>query len=97
MDSSVDLTVAPVQEEGASSLAIEPYFIRTDSNGRSYCMVAGEDGLLEKRFIRIGAMSWGTVTIESGLRAGDLIAFPYGDNVVEGAETIEVDMLSATE
>ena len=67
LDSSVDLTLSPVTEEEGSSLAIEPYFIRTDGNGNSYCMVAGEVGLLEKRIIRIGAASWGTVTIESGL------------------------------
>ena len=34
------------------------------------------------------------VEIRSGLDESDLIAFPYGDDVMEGAATKEVDALT---
>ena len=38
------------------------------------------------------AASWGSYTeILSGLTADDLIAFPYGKNLKEGAPTVESD------
>jgi hypothetical protein len=59
--------------------------------------VRGEDGLLEKRYLEIGANNWGSVTIKSGLRQSDFIAFPYGKGVEEGAPTVEVTYLTAVD
>jgi hypothetical protein len=102
VDSYVDLSLTG-QSMGmngygsASGLTLDEYFIRTDGNGRSYCFVRGEDGLLEKRYLEIGANNWGSVTIKSGLRQSDFIAFPYGKGVEEGAPTVEVTYLTAVD
>ena len=37
------------------------------------------------------------ITIKSGLTPNDCIAFPYGDGVEEGAQTVEVEYLTAVE
>ena len=102
VDSYVDLSLTGnASSMGADpfsgGLTLDEYFIRTDSSGRSYCYVRGEDGLLEKRYLEIGANNWGSVTIKSGLRQTDYIAFPYGKGVEEGAPTVEVNYLSAVE
>jgi multidrug efflux pump subunit AcrA (membrane-fusion protein) len=68
---------------------LESMFIRVD-NGKSYVYVRGENGLLEKRDVVTGADLWGSYTeIRSGLTRDDLVAFPYGQDVVEGAKTQE--------
>jgi multidrug efflux pump subunit AcrA (membrane-fusion protein) len=74
-----------------SGIYLENPFLRTEQ-GQSYVYVAGEDGLLEKRFVTTGKSLWGNYTeILDGLTAEDLIAFPYGKTVKEGAETLESD------
>ena len=57
----------------------------------------GKDGLLERRYLELGANNWGVINIKSGLRQDDYIAFPYGEGVEEGAQTVEVDFLSAVD
>ena len=94
VDSSVDLTL-PAAVESASSISLDSYFVRTDANGKSYVYVDGDEGLLEKRYVKTGSNSYGTVEILSGLKKDDFIAFPYGDQVKEGAETVIVSSLSA--
>lgn len=67
-------------------------FIRTE-NGQSYVYVQGASGKLEKRFVTTGKALWGSYTeIRSGLTVDDLIAFPYGKNLKEGAPTVESDV-----
>ncbi len=102
VDSYVDLSLTGAQlggvsEEGTSGLSLEEYFIRTDGNGRSYCFVKGKDGLLERRYLEVGANNWGVIDVKSGLAQNDLIAFPYGDGVEEGAKTVEVESLTAVD
>ena len=94
VDSSVDLTL-PAAADSAGGISLDSYYVRTDANGKSYCYVMGDDGLLEKRYIKTGSNSYGTVQIRSGLKKDDYIAFPYGDQVKEGAETVIVSSLSA--
>lgn len=66
---------------------LENPFLRTEQ-GRSYVYLQGADGTLEKRYVTTGKSLWGSYTeILSGLTAEDYIAFPYGKNVVEGAQT----------
>lgn len=70
-------------------------FIRTEG-GRSFVYVMGEDGRLEERVITPGRDLWGNYTeIRAGLSMTDLIAFPYGKDVVPGAKTEVQDDLMA--
>jgi multidrug efflux pump subunit AcrA (membrane-fusion protein) len=74
-----------------SGIYLENPYLRTE-NGQSYVYVQGADGLLEKRFVTIGRSLWGSYTeILEGLSENDLIAFPYGKAVKEGAPTQESD------
>ena len=74
-----------------NGIYLENPFLRKEG-AESYVFVRGADGLLEKRNVRVGKSLWGSYTqILSGLSEDDLIAFPYGKNVMEGAETVEAD------
>lgn len=77
------------QQQTGSSLYLESMFIRED-NGKSYVMVRNEDGRLEQRWVQTGRDLWGSYTqIRGGLTIDDYVAFPYGRDVVEGAQTKE--------
>lgn len=99
VDGDADLTegyyVSVQYSAGASTengIYLENPFIRTE-NGKSYVYVQGEDGLLVKRYVTTGKALWGSYTeILSGLSETDLIAFPYGKNVTEGAKTVEGEL-----
>jgi len=68
---------------------LENIFIRTEG-GKSYVLMKGEDGLLKKQIIQTGKSLDGYHTeIRGGLTLEDRIAFPYGKNTVEGAETVD--------
>ena len=77
------------------AIYLEDYFIRTEKDGRNYVYMKGEDGALTKQYVTTGKkLSWGGGTeITSGLTKSDRIAFPYGDDVKEGAPTEDVDQL----
>ena len=76
-------------EQSGDTLYLESMFIREDS-GKSYVMVRGADGRLEKRWVQTGRDLWGSYTqIRGGLTVNDYVAFPYGRDVVEGARTTE--------
>ena len=71
---------------------LENPFLRTE-NGRSYIWVRGEDGTLQQRFVTTGKSLWGSYTqILEGLGEEDFLAFPYGKNLKNGAETVESDI-----
>lgn len=99
VDDGVELSLeGEVSEYGYSNedgLSLNSALVRTEENGRSYCLVEGSGGKLEKRYVEVGANEWGTVEIKSGLSREDYIAFPYGKGVVEGAKTTRVDSLTA--
>ena len=77
------------QQQAGSSLYLQSMFIRED-NGKSYVMVRNEDGRLEQRWVQTGRDLWGSYTqIRGGLTIDDYVAFPYGRDVVEGAQTKE--------
>lgn len=68
---------------------IEKAYVR-EENGRPYCMIADENGRLKKQYVATGRTVYGSaVEIKSGLSEEDLIAFPYGKDVVEGALTTQ--------
>lgn len=76
---------------GESGIYLENPFVRSEK-GQSFVYVRGAGGKLEKRFVTTGKALWGSYTeILSGLTADDLIAFPYGKNLKEGAPTVESD------
>jgi len=71
---------------------LENPFLRTEQ-GRSYVYVRGADGKLEQRFVTTGKALWGSYTqILSGLTPEDFLAFPYGRDLVQGADTVESDL-----
>ena len=71
---------------------LENPYLRTEQ-GKSYVYVRGEDGKLEKRFVTTGKALWGSYTeVLDGLSPEDYIAFPYGKNLAEGAQTVESDL-----
>ena len=100
VDETADLQAGQyvsVQYSSAASengIYLENPFIRTE-NGQSYVYVQGAGGKLEKRFVTTGKALWGSYTeILSGLTEDDLIAFPYGKNLKQGAPTVESDVSS---
>ena len=67
-------------------------FLRTEG-GESFVFIQGKSGKLEKRVVTVGKSLWGRYTeILSGLTEEDLIAFPYGKTVKEGAPAQEGDV-----
>ena len=83
----VQITYDPGSSQGGSGLCLQNAFIRTE-NGKSYIWCAGENGRLEKRSIQTGRSLWGSyLEVLSGLSETDLIAFPYGRSLKEGART----------
>ena len=63
-------------------------FILEEGN-TAYVYIRGEDGLLKRQNIQIGKMSGDSYEIRSGVGEEDWIAFPYGKNIKEGAQTYE--------
>ena len=67
-------------------------FLRTEK-GQSFVYLLGENGKLEKRYVTTGKSLWGSYTeILSGLTAEDMVAFPYGKEVKEGAAAVDGDV-----
>lgn len=75
-------------------ICLEKYFVRTDNAGKSYVYISDENGKLKKQYVTVGKLIYGyALEILSGLELTDKIAFPYGEDVFEGAATKEVDLL----
>lgn len=71
-----------------NGIYLENPFLRTEG-GRTYVMVMGEDGKLEKRYVVTGKSLWGSYTqILDGITPEDYLAFPYGKDVQPGAEAV---------
>ncbi len=89
----VQVSMQPKQQEtGGASLYLENSFLRSE-DGKSYVYVQDEEGILRQRFVRTGINVWGSYTqITDGLTADDLIAFPYGRAVRDGAKCREADI-----
>lgn len=86
--SYVGLTYKTAAAEGGVQ-SIQNAFIRSDGAG-SYVYLRNDEGLLEKRVIQAGVSRDGFYTpIYGGVTEADMIAFPYGKNVKEGAPTFE--------
>ena len=86
----VNITFSTASAE--NGIYLQNPFVRTEK-GRSYVMVAGQDGRLEQRYVTTGKALWGSYTeILSGLTVEDRVAFPYGKNVKPGAPTVDGDI-----
>ena len=71
---------------------LENPFLRTEQ-GKTYVYVRGADGKLEQRFVTTGKALWGSYTeVLSGITEEDFLAFPYGKNLLPGADTVESDL-----
>lgn len=87
-DSYVEIYYQPDSGDDAG-VYIMNAFIRRDG-GDSYVYVKGDNGMLEKRSVRIGRSLWGSYTqVKGGLKSDDELAFPYGKDVKTGAKTVE--------
>jgi len=85
----VDLSISTNQLEGGGGIYIDKAYVR-EENGKSYCMIADENGRLKKQYIVTGKTVYGSaIEVKSGITDEDLIAFPYGKDVVEGAKAVE--------
>jgi len=84
--------IAYAAGESQHGIYLENPFLRTEG-GESYVYVMGQGGRLEKRSVITGKALWGSYTeILSGISETDLIAFPYGKAVQEGAPAVEADI-----
>ncbi len=93
VDESADLvggnyvSISYELEESGSGVYLGNAFVRK-IDGQNYVFVQGADGKLEKRAVATGKSLWGSYKeILSGITTEDMIAFPYGKNVKEGAQT----------
>ena len=75
-----------------NSMVIQKAFVRSDSS-KNY-VYKDDKGVLKKQEISVGATvdSGYSVIVKGGLSEDDLIAFPYGKDVKEGAKTKEVTL-----
>ena len=75
-----------------NSMVIQKAFVRSDSS-KSY-VYKDDNGVLKKQEISVGATvdSGYSVIVKGGLSEDDLIAFPYGKDIKEGAKTKEVTL-----
>ena len=92
-EGEVEMTLQNTSASGG--IYLENYFVRREPSGRSYVFKRGDDGMLTKQYVQTGSSMYGqAIEIRKGLTEDDYIAFPYGKNVVEGAETQETDDVS---
>ena len=71
---------------------LENPFVRSEQ-GNFYVYLRGAGGKLEKRYISVGKSLWGSyMEVLSGVGEEDFIAFPYGKDIAEGADTVESDL-----
>lgn len=85
----LDVQIGQSGATGDDTLWLQKMFIRYEGT-RAYVYKRNADGLLEKCYIQTGSDLWGSYTeIRRGLSLDDWIAFPYGKNVKDGAQTQE--------
>ncbi len=86
----MELTIQNTGGGGSDGgLYIESAYINEDNEG-SFVMRADENGRLQKQYVVIGRDLYGHYTeIISGVSYEDMLAFPYGNEAVEGAKAIE--------
>ena len=98
VDETADLqagSYASIQFSTAGSehgVYLQNPFIRSEQ-GNFYVYLRGTGGKLEKRYVSVGKSLWGSyMEILSGVTQDDYLAFPYGKDLAEGADTVESDL-----
>ena len=87
----VGVSYEKISEDAGQSWYLQKCFIRTE-NGKHFVYVRGENDSLEKRSVQTGKDLWGEYSeIKGGLNMDEMVAFPYGRDVVEGAKTVEAE------
>ncbi|HIV17246.1 MAG TPA: InlB B-repeat-containing protein [Candidatus Alectryocaccobium stercorigallinarum] len=76
------------QASGSGALYLWKAFIREEA-GEKYVYKRDENGRLMKQTITVGQLSGSGYEIISGVTWDDWLAFPYGNDVKDGAETRE--------
>ena len=89
---SVNLSMDGIAAGSDDSIYLEKMFVREEGN-RYYVYKRGDNGRLTKQYVEVGKNMYNSLEITSGLTMDDLIAFPYGRDVKEGAKTQEADTL----
>ena len=84
-DSEVQIKI--VNEADEDIIQLPQPLVRSEA-GRYYVMAANEQGLLEKKYVKVGETNVGSIEILDGLELDDKIGFPYG-KAVEGAQTTD--------
>ena len=86
------VTIKYEASSSEGSMVIQKAFVRSDSS-KNY-VYKDDNGVLKKQEISVGATvdSGYSVIVNDGLSEDDLIAFPYGKDVKEGAKTEEVTL-----
>ena len=93
-EGTAEIQLSDTVEDYSNKIYLEKFFVRTESDGRSYVMKQDENGLLAKQYVETGRTIYGyAIEVVKGVTMQDKLAFPYGNNVVEGAKTKEVDQL----
>lgn len=84
------LTVTLAGNVVSNGIVLDRAFVRTE-NGVSY-VYKDDNGTLKKQVLKVGGNvnSGYSVLVTGGITREDKIAFPYGDDVAEGAKTKEV-------
>lgn len=82
----------PSEELPEGSFILQREFVRTE-NGNSY-VYKDDNGVLKRQLLSVGGTvnSGYYVLIKGGLTMEDKVAFPYGDDIKEGAKTREVTL-----
>lgn len=89
---SVNLSMNGIAAGSDGSIYLEKMFVREEGN-RYYVYKRGDNGRLTKQYVEVGKNMYNSLEITSGLTMDDLITFPYGRDVKEGAKTQEADTL----
>ena len=87
----VSILYSPAETAGGIYLQ-KPFLL--SENSKYYVYAANAEGKLEKREVTVGKSLYGGEYTEiiSGVTMEDLVAFPYGKNLKEGAKTVEASM-----
>lgn len=89
---SVNLSMDGVSSGDDGTIYLDKMFVREEGN-RYYVYKRGENKRLTKQYVEVGKNMYDSLEITSGLKLDDMIAFPYGRDVKEGAKTQEADTL----
>ena len=83
----VSVSINQTQTTTSNSVYLPIHYVRQE-NGNYYIMKANESNRLEKQYIKVGKIMYGTsIEVKGGISMTDRICFPYGTDVKEGTRT----------